>query len=568
MGNPQEVTEKPNLERAQSTCVTHLGETGALNTCLWGNFGSDHTGGDARVNAATWGAPADEIMLEQQREENFPGFCGGVQNTDSMDHEQDINMMDGAPHQQTTSPSSTCSSLDYVVQNLQCRLGNYRNRCFANGPFRLWAWAGSFMQGKELWQGTTSAVTTALGDDGVVNITTLETLAPLWETFNEAVQDDAAHFLQQLVHLASSKKVITQYHHVDHRQEVHLRAAFPTHLIYPEDGGEEFETLISTWANTAEGQVLSGRGLWVAQIGRYTHRQGEWTKHHKTLQVPTIFQLPVCLDGVTATTEQYSLIGLLCHSGDAHHSGHFYAIFVYRGLYWLVDDGSYPRALPVLQENIKQQIVQVWAIPSAYLLPDHIPSDFPTQTQGSQSAAPERKRRKQDHIDFTFANVTSLGQAVRQWIGGRTRSPLFIAETHLAPDDHHKTMQWLCGRGFGVLGAPAAQSPKGGTHGGLMIVYPAHLRFHQIHQQMIDGCGWVATMWTFSDLKLIMIVAYFKCGEGVQGKTNSALWCGLISFVTGVNHPCIIMGDFNINPGEFMATTMGTVMQVQMVATD
>ena len=132
------------------------------------------------------------------------------------------------------------------------------------------------MQGEELWQDTTSAVTTALRDDGVVNITTLETLAPLWETFNEAAQDDAAHFLQQLVHLAKPTKVITQYHHVDHRQEVHLRAAFPTHLIYPEDVGEEFETLISTWANTAEGQVLSGRGLWVAQIGRHTHRQGEW----------------------------------------------------------------------------------------------------------------------------------------------------------------------------------------------------------------------------------------------------------------------------------------------------
>ena len=72
---------------------------------------------------------------------------------------------------------------------------------------------------------------------------------------------------------------------------------------------------------------------------------------------------------------------------------------------------------------------------------------------------------------------------------------------------------------------------------------------------------------TFSDFKLIMIVAYFKCGEGVQGKTNSKLWGGLISFVTGVNHPCIIMGDFNITPGEFMATTIGTVMQVQMVAT-
>ena len=37
------------------------------------------------------------------------------------------------------------SSLDYVLQNLQIRLGNYRNRCFANGPFRFWAWMGSFL---------------------------------------------------------------------------------------------------------------------------------------------------------------------------------------------------------------------------------------------------------------------------------------------------------------------------------------------------------------------------------------------------------------------------------------
>ena len=169
------------------------------------------------------GAPAED--MEQQREASFPGFCGGIQTLDSMNLDEDINMTDGAPHQPTHTSTSTCSSLDFVVQNLQCQLGNCRNRCFANGPFRLWAWAGSFMQGEELWQDTTPAVTTALRDDGVVNITTLETLAPLWETFNEAAQDDAAHFLQQLVHLAKPTKVITQYHHVDHRQKVHLRAA-------------------------------------------------------------------------------------------------------------------------------------------------------------------------------------------------------------------------------------------------------------------------------------------------------------------------------------------------------
>ena len=91
------------------------------------------------------------------------------------------------------------------------------------------------MNGPALWKKTQ-----AVDDDAVVNITTLATLEPLWNMFNEAVQGDAAHFLQQLVTLADSEVVIKQYHHVDFRQEVHLRNAFPTHLIFPEEGGEEF----------------------------------------------------------------------------------------------------------------------------------------------------------------------------------------------------------------------------------------------------------------------------------------------------------------------------------------
>lgn len=86
---------------------------------------------------------------------------------------------------------------------------------------------------------------------------------------------------------------------------------------------------------------------------------GEWTKHHQMLNVPTIFNLPYTEDGNTTKTEQYSLIGLLC--GSAHQHGHFYAVFVYRGVYWLVDDGSFPRPLPELPDYLKRQIVQVWA---------------------------------------------------------------------------------------------------------------------------------------------------------------------------------------------------------------
>lgn len=315
MGNHHEVRHKPNLEGKSCTCrAEHLGDIGAMQACTFGDFGSGNVGGASRVHTASWGEPANEVLLTHFREhEELPSFCGGEGEDTTMDNQQDVQMED-EPQPAASPMEGSRSSLDYVVQNLQCRLGNYRNRCFANGPFIV----GMGWQLHERTSAMEPHPSSGTRGAGGCGGTTLETLATLWETFNEAVQDDAAHFLQQLVELGDSKNVIRQYHHVDFRQEVHLRAAFPTHLIYPEDGGEEFETLISTWTNTADGQVLAGRGLWVAQIGRYAHRHGEWTKHHKALQVPTIFQLPVCLDGETTRTEQYSLIGLPCHSGDAH----------------------------------------------------------------------------------------------------------------------------------------------------------------------------------------------------------------------------------------------------------
>ena len=185
----------------------------------------------------------------------------------------------------------------------------------------------------------------------------------------------------------------------------------------------------------------------------------EWTKHHRPLQVPSIFQLPVCLDGETTRTEQYSLVGLLCHIGNAHYSGHFYAVYIFRGLYWLADDGSYPRALPILQDNIKKQIAQVWAMPSSHLLPSHIKCDFPTASKEENAMEPDAKRRCSHSTGFAFANVTSLGHDVRQCIGGRPRTPIFVVETHLNEEDHFKTMQWFSTRGFGAMGHPAAVSP-------------------------------------------------------------------------------------------------------------
>ena len=384
--------------------------------------------------------------------------------------------------------------LDYVVQNLQYRLGNPRNRCYANSPYRLWTWAGSFLGGPALWCKTTDAVMTTLTDDEVVQITHLKALRPLWERFDDNVQDDASQFLLELNELADTNNTISHFFQVDHRQQVHRRAAFPIHLVCPETPEpQDFEQLLNVWANQAEGQVFDGEGLWVGQIGRYRLDKGEWTKHHQILQVPSIFNLPITKDGNTTGTEQYSLIGLLCHSGDACKSGHYFAVYVYRGLYWIVDDGSFPRPIPKLHDALKMQIVQVWAIPSKCLLPEDIPCDFPTVAVEHPDERPT-KRQCQAVIPFTFANVTSLGPEVRQWLLCR---PIFVVETHLAQEDFQKVHQWFATRGLGVLGHPAASSPKGGTNGGFLVLYPLDQRFHFVQKQVIDGCGWYAVHWTW-----------------------------------------------------------------------
>ena len=124
--------------------------------------------------------------------------------------------------------------------------------------------------------------------------------------------------------MADTKHAIQGYFHVDHRHQVHKGKPFPTHLLCPE------KTEDQGWSRSYQnGPTLNGRGLWVGHIGRYVLLDGEWTKRHHILNVPAIFNLPYTEDGNTTKTEQYSLTGLLCHSGNAHQHGHFYAVYAY-----------------------------------------------------------------------------------------------------------------------------------------------------------------------------------------------------------------------------------------------
>ena len=547
-------------ESEQSLC-THQGEFDACIEPVPVVFGSDRLQGHLEAELGVSSTANGEELRPA-----VPAFCGGAGDHVSEDMTT-APVFEADDETQNTESLQGQSVLDFVLQNLQCKLGNPKNRCYANAPFRLWMWTGSFLSGPEMWHCTAKAVHATFQADDVVNLTELTDLSSLWQKFDDTVQDDAAHFLAEMVELAKPKHVTTHHFHVDHRQTVHRRKEFPNHLIFEnQNRPQEFEELIKQWANTAEGQVLDGTGLWVAQIGRYSFTAGEWTKHHQILNVPSLFNLPVTQDGTSTKTEQFSVVGFLCHSGTAHKSGHFYAVFCYRGLLWLVDDGSFPRPIQCMHDTMRMQIVQVWAVPSIKIMPTDIPRDIPL-SQPESDLQQQPKRRCLAGTGFSFANVTQLGQQVRQWLVGRERKPTFLVETHLSPDDHDKTMQWFATRGFGVLGQAAALSPKGGTHGGMILLYPAHLHIHYVQKQLIDGCGWYAVHGSFDNFALVVVMAYFKCGEGIQGQTNTLLWSGLMTFVTGLAKPVIVVGDFNTTPEEFMATTMSSVMQVSMLAT-
>ena len=53
-------------------------------------------------------------------------------------------------------------------------------------------------------------------------------------------------------------------------------------------------------------------------------------------------------------------------------------------------------------------------------------------------------------------------------------------------------MQWMSVRGYGVMGEPAAETVKGGTHGGMMLLHPQSMHFHYVRKQILEGCGWYA----------------------------------------------------------------------------
>ena len=87
-----------------------------------------------------------------------------------------------------------------------------------------------------------------------------------------------------------------------------------------------------------------------------------------------------------------------------------------------------------------------------------------------------------------------------------------------------------------------------------MLVFPPHEMVHKLDEHSVEGHGWLAAVWSFEAVRLVIIAVYMKSGEGMQGPTNAGTWANLIAFTRNLEQPFVVIGDFNEDPGELHKT--------------
>ena len=459
---------------------------------------------------------------------------------------------------------------ELMAQNLSMTLVNPTNRSFGNAVWRIWCWLPVYKpeQAYGLWGQTTMAVEKALQMDETVDMLDLPTLEPMWQWFPPDSQADAADFAHSLVSLAQTQMLKGQWWKITNYGALEEKTGIPIDIEFNPGEADSLEALITVWTNRDKGQYLKAdQEMIILQIGRFAKTKKGWTKHHERLKVDEEVMIPASRDGVKVYKEYYRVAGVVLYHGEEHKSGHYTAILYYNDVMWWVDDEQPAIPQMKLTEQQEKEIFQVWLVRQA--------PRSRSEEGSSQEEAPEEdeaeerptKKRKDETVNIAYCNVTSMSKEVHKWLASQQGRPLFLAETHLAEKEMEIEMQKLAMKGWRTIGMDAKPIGNGGNSGGIMLVYPTHLHIHSMHQCNVEGHGWLAVQWRMEQETLNAVGVYFKCGEGIQGKTNAKIWGELTAWVRHLQQPVIILGDYNIEPEELANTHIPTRMEVDILAT-
>ena len=372
------------------------------------------------------------------------------------------------------------TATDCILQNLTMVVGNPSVRCYANAPWRAFTWVCALLQetSTQPWGTLQEAVQESIDTAEQVDLQNLPGLNDLWKRHDLNVQGDASHFVNSLWLLSQSRAFHYRFAEIKEGGYLTDHVQQPILVNYPDDWPDDvtFQQLINNWANEGMGQYLmDDKKVVICHVTRNTCIEGVMTKHQKPFNPYGTFTMPRSLDGFSRTATEFVPAVLICHRGQTHQDGHYFAILIYRDLMWLADDGQVPTHLPNLTPSLASQITQVWAVNiDCFKTPQQVlqglpPPEEPDFEPPLHPSPLKRARREQQHNILHFGNVTNFGKQVIEWYWTRDSGVYIFAETHLDQQRHHELCQYFSIRGRTVFGTPAESNPDNtGTHGGML----------------------------------------------------------------------------------------------------
>lgn len=89
------------------------------------------------------------------------------------------------------------------------------------------------------------------------------------------------------------------------------------------------------------------------------------------------------------------------------------------------------------------------------------------EDQIMEEPQPPHKKSKTlyEDVHLCFANVTTFGRKVQDWVWSKGDHLLFLQETHLSEKKLQETLEYFVARGWKTLGVPATDTGRGGKLG-------------------------------------------------------------------------------------------------------
>ena len=251
---------------------------------------------------------------------------------------------------------------------------------------------------------------------------------------------------------------------------------------------------------------------------------------------------------------------MILHHGESHHSGHFTAIHALDNVFWSVDDNQFPQPIGGLTDQQETEVLQVWLV--------HDPMQDDSDDILISQPATKKTKTHYDDVLLCFANVTSFGKKVQDWVWSKADHLIFLQETHLSEAKLQETMQYFIIRGWRALGVPAMATGRGGNTGGFLCLHPPHHHVHSLQHFCKEGNGWMAVGYQREGLHMAIVQLYLRTGESLQSPLNAEILSNLFVFLEILKAPFIIGGDCQNPPSELAAMVAQSKFKARILSGD